>query len=257
MKNWATMSRRRAPIASRTPISWRRSWTESSIMLSTPIPPIISVAAASTNSRPCVWSSGSLFSSLRLLQMPTASVSSAGIAEAPGQDRAHLALGLFHQVPIAQPVDDLAHHELVGPPARPVRLHGADRDPGVLVDLEAVARELRPDVREQPHHLEGLARDPHPAPEAPFDAEQAAAHLVAEHARRGGGARRPSRVMPRPAASGTPRTAIASGSSPRTSTWIARWPKATGSISHDSAPISSGSFARRRSSSTSSIVHHR
>ena len=104
-----------------------------------------------------------------------------GDAETPGQDRAHLALRLLHQMPVAQPVDDLAHHEFVGPPTRPVRLQGADRDPGVLVDLETVARELRADVREQPHHLEGLARDPHPAPEAPFDAEQAAAHLVAQH----------------------------------------------------------------------------
>ena len=113
--------------------------------------------------------------------MPTASSSSAETPRRSARIARTSRSVSSHQVPVAQPVDDLAHHELVGPPARPVRLHGGDRDPDLLVDLEPVARELRADAREQPDHLEGLARDADPAAERLPRAEQAPAHLVAEH----------------------------------------------------------------------------
>ena len=47
-----------------------------------------------------------------------------GHAQAPGQDRPHLALGFLQQARIAHPVEDLAHDEIVGPRERPESLQG-------------------------------------------------------------------------------------------------------------------------------------
>ena len=92
-KSCATTSRGRAPTASRTPISCRRSCTASSIIESTPMPPTPSVAIASVSRKPLFWSSGKLVQHLEAAPAHHRLVVVARDADAIGEDRAHLALG--------------------------------------------------------------------------------------------------------------------------------------------------------------------
>jgi hypothetical protein len=102
-------------------------------------------------------------------------------AEPVGQHPPHLALRRVDAVAVLRAGQDRAEHVHRQPRVRPEREMHAERHPELVVDLGAVARELRADAREHAHHLEGGAVDAHPAANAAFGAEQALARAVPDH----------------------------------------------------------------------------
>ena len=85
------------------------------------------------------------------------------------------------RVAVLRARQDRAQHLHRQPRVRPERDVHAERHPELVVDLGAVARELRADAREHAHHLEGRAVDAHPASHAALRTEQALARAVPDH----------------------------------------------------------------------------
>ena len=101
-------------------------------------------------------------------------------AQAFGEDGAHFALGFRDETAIRHAVEDLCDDRFVHSRDGPVGVDRADRNPGLIVDLHAVAVELGAHLFEEAHHSKGFAAEADPAAELSAGAEQALARAFAQ-----------------------------------------------------------------------------